>query len=292
MRILLIDDENEFLQTLHQGLLAQSHVVETANNGQTGWEIFEQQQPFDLIIMDINMPSINGLDLLKKIREEDPIIPVVIMTRHGDLENSVQALRLSAFDFLLKPFKFQQLKTIIEKLESLQNPAEKLKDLLPFYEETLQFSIPSRLKCVETAIERIQFIFSSIFKIQRLNSTQIAMCLGEAINNATIHGNLEVPSALKEESWDTFHKMVETREKMPQFGTRRIRVTCHLTPQFFSVEVEDEGSGFDTSSLPDPRNPENLLAASGRGLFLIRIYMDQVTWNAKGNRIRMVKTFQ
>lgn len=292
MRILLIDDEQELLQSLSQGLAANSHGVEIATNGKVGWELIEKGEPFDLIIMDINMPTINGLDLLKKIRAGDYVIPVVIMTGHGDLENSVQALRLSAFDFLLKPFKFQQLNTIIDKLETLKHPTEKLKHLLPFYEEKWQLTIPSRLKFVESVIDRIQDVFASIFQIHRINNTQIAMCLGEAITNAAVHGNLEVPSSLKEESWDEFHKMVETREKMPQFGERTVTVTCHLTSESFSVEVEDQGAGFDTRSLPDPRDPENLLAASGRGLFLIRIYMSQVTWNEKGNRIRMVKTFQ
>ena len=72
------------------------------------------------------------------------------------------------------------------------------------------------------------------------------------------------------------------------YAERRVHVTVRLTPAAATFIVRDEGPGFDVSSLPDPRDPENLTKPSGRGVMLIRTFMDEVTFNERGNEITMV----
>lgn len=184
-----------------------------------------------------------------------------------------------------------QFTTSSNGLESLEMPTQQAKNL-PLYEEKIQISIPSRLDCVNNVIERLQNVFHSMDQLHQISDPQVLMCIVEALTNAIVHGNLEVPSSVKEQSWDDFQELIETREQAPEFGERTVHFSCHLTTQSLSVKIEDQGVGFDTSSLPDPTDPENLLATSGRGLFLIRVYMDEVIWNEKGNSIHMVKNFQ
>jgi serine/threonine-protein kinase RsbW len=92
----------------------------------------------------------------------------------------------------------------------------------------------------------------------------IHLALEEAFVNAVQHGNQSDPK-------------------------KKIFVRYSVTPDRFDVTVSDQGPGFNPNTLPDPRDPENLCKSSGRGVLLIRAYMDQVEYNPKGNQIRMVK---
>ncbi len=238
------------------------------------------------------MPVLAGLGILKQIRKEGYETPVVIMTGHGDLNNSIEALRLGIFDFLVKPFRFQQLSAILTRLSLIKIPAQEWMDFLPFYKEKIQITIPSQTKFNAKVIHRLCGILNSIYQLYRISPMQWALCLGEALNNAIIHGNLEVPSSLKEESWDDFQEMVEQREAQPEYGGKSVTLTCQLTHQRLEIAVQDQGKGFNPQELPGPTDPENLLSTTGRGVFLIRMFMDEVTWNESGNCIHMVKYLQ
>ena len=70
---------------------------------------------------------------------------------------------------------------------------------------------------------------------------------------------------------------------------RRIRVTAHITPEEMEISIRDEGSGFDPSKLPDPTDPENLDRPCGRGVMLMRAFMDDVRYNETGNEVTLVR---
>jgi anti-sigma regulatory factor (Ser/Thr protein kinase) len=118
---------------------------------------------------------------------------------------------------------------------------------------------------------------------------QVSTALTEALNNAIDHGNLELDSALREQRGDAYGQQRQERAVQSPYSERRVRVTENLTPRQVTYVVRDEGSGFDLSTVPDPTDPENLLKASGRGLMLIRTFMDEVSFKDPGNEITMVK---
>ena len=103
------------------------------------------------------------------------------------------------------------------------------------------------------------------------------------------HGNLEVSSQLKQEDEASFHRLIAERRQQPPYRDRRLRVAVQMTAERASFAVEDEGPGFDPKTLPDPTDPANLDSVGGRGLLLIRTFMDEVRFNAAGNRIALVK---
>jgi len=117
--------------------------------------------------------------------------------------------------------------------------------------------------------------------------TQIA--LEEALLNATVHGNLEVSSRLREENHDAFSEMIALRQSLPEYAARRIYVTFDADRSGARFVIRDEGPGFDVSRLPDPRDSDRLELASGRGVLLMRTFMDEVAYNATGNEVRMLK---
>ena len=109
-RLLIIDDERGIRNTLREILADEGHEVEVAENGKQGLEM-AQNKAYDLIFSDIKMPEMDGLELLAALKSGDEPVetPVVMITGHGDVETAVQALKLGAYDFLLKPLDLNRI---------------------------------------------------------------------------------------------------------------------------------------------------------------------------------------
>ncbi|MDB5338992.1 MAG: Sigma-54 dependent transcriptional regulator [Planctomycetaceae bacterium] len=122
-------------------------------------------------------------------------------------------------------------------------------------------------------------------------STIIRTCVAitEALDNALYHGNLELSSDLRKESGEAWEAAVAERRQLSPYKDRSIFVRAELSRKEVSVTIRDEGPGFDPSKLPDPTDPNNLECISGRGVFLVRTFMDEVRYNDKGNEITLVK---
>ena len=117
----------------------------------------------------------------------------------------------------------------------------------------------------------------------------VAVALTEALLNGILHGNLELDSRLRQEDEAGYDRTAEFRSRRPPYRDRRLRVRARLTRQEAVFIIRDEGPGFDPSTLPDPTNPAYLERTTGRGLLLIRAYMDEVTFNGAGNQITLTR---
>jgi two-component system, NtrC family, response regulator AtoC len=118
MNILIVDDEAELRKSvvaiLKTAIPEISFQVTEADNGKSALEIFEQQD-FDLVIMDVRMPEMDGLEALQKMKESDPRTFVVIMTAHSNLQDAVTAIKDGAYDYVEKPVNTQRLTEIVRK---------------------------------------------------------------------------------------------------------------------------------------------------------------------------------
>ncbi len=119
--ILLVEDEAHVVSFIKKGLTEEGYAVSVAFDGKTGLQLFESNS-FDLIMLDIMMPEMNGLDLCKTIRKRNTQIPIIFLTALGTSENIVLGLESGADDYLVKPFKFIELvariKTLLRRTES------------------------------------------------------------------------------------------------------------------------------------------------------------------------------
>lgn len=113
-KILVIDDEPVLRDSLEVALKTSGYEVLTARTGEEGLERFKKESP-DLVLLDHWLPGINGDEVLRKIKEEDPEIPVIIMTAQGSIEMAVSSMKMGAFDFLVKPFDLDQVEALIKK---------------------------------------------------------------------------------------------------------------------------------------------------------------------------------
>lgn len=119
MDIVLIDDEPIIHQALGAFLHRSGHQVRSATDGNDGLALASEHKP-DLIISDIRMPGIDGLELLEKLKMRTPTTPVVLITGHGDITTAVSALDRGAFAYLRKPVKLEELVGVIERIEDRQ----------------------------------------------------------------------------------------------------------------------------------------------------------------------------
>src|SRR5690606_28967525 len=101
-RILVIDDEQSIRETLEEILKFEGYEVETASNGKEGLELINNKG-YDVILSDVKMPGIDGIELLEKSREIAADTPVVMISGHGNIELAVEAVRKGAYDFISKP---------------------------------------------------------------------------------------------------------------------------------------------------------------------------------------------
>jgi anti-anti-sigma factor len=113
-KILIIDDEKPTLAMFNLTLSAYGYTVITAESGQEGIESFERERP-PLVITDIKMPGMDGIEVLRRIKEIDPQTEVIIVTGHGDMDLAIKALNLDATDFINKPIQRQSLEQALKR---------------------------------------------------------------------------------------------------------------------------------------------------------------------------------
>lgn len=119
MKILLVDDERFLRDMMGQFLVKQGYSVVKAENGKEGWEIFSQSpEVFHAIITDLKMPVMDGLEMLKLIRENGFDIPAVVITGHLEMVGTHTMTELNILELFSKPFMLTDLGTVLEKLEN------------------------------------------------------------------------------------------------------------------------------------------------------------------------------
>jgi len=112
-RILVVDDEESMRELLEIALGKDGHRIKTAASGKKALELIESDS-FDLVISDIKMPDMSGVEVLRYLKQAEPGIPVIMVTAYASAETAVEALRLGAYDYLTKPFKIDELKANVE----------------------------------------------------------------------------------------------------------------------------------------------------------------------------------
>ncbi|MCK5455027.1 MAG: response regulator, partial [Calditrichia bacterium] len=132
MHILMIDDDINLCKVIGYQLEKQGFRVTTAHRGKDGLELFNQQD-IDVVLTDIQMPDITGIEVLQKIRQKDKQVVIILITAYGSVDNALEACKMGADDYITKPFGQEQLLFVIEKavqLKKLQSENQELKNQL------------------------------------------------------------------------------------------------------------------------------------------------------------------
>lgn len=263
-----------------------------ASNGQEALDLIAREDPV-LVLTDLQMPQMDGLALVEAIRERYPRLPVILMTAFGSEEVAILALRAGATSYVPKKTLGRDLPGTLSQVLAVSAANHKLQRLLWSLERRESiFKLENDSKLITPLIQMLQDDLRAMGICDATARMRVGVALQEALTNALYHGNLEVSTELRQEDERIFYAMAESRRTLEPFCRRRIRVHACLDRDSAVYSIQDEGPGFDTSSLDKPIDPEDLLMIGGRGMLLIRTFMDEVTFNDCGNRITLVKKAQ
>jgi CheY-like chemotaxis protein len=287
----LVVDDSAFDRRLVSQLLEPMPGIRVvhADGGREALAAIAREAPA-VILTDLVMPDIGGLELVQQVRAEHPEISVILMTAFGSEEVAMQTLRAGAANYIPKRDLRRDLPSTLRRVLNvacLNRERSRLLRCLVRRESAFHLDgdlglIAALLKLVREELDGLDFGDAA-------DRLQIGIALQEALTNALYHGNLEVSSELRQQDERLFDELAERRMGMEPYRARRIRVQVQVDRDAARFVVSDDGSGFDTALFDRPVQPEDLTRIGGRGLLLIRTFMDQVTFNASGNQITMVK---
>ena len=128
LNVLILDDEKRFTEELTEYLEESGYQAYEANTANQGLSILKKQS-IDLLILDVRLPGINGLDVLKEVKVKYPDMEVIIVSAHGDMDTVIKAMRLGAIDYLRKPFRHIDIQVSIERTRKFLLLQRKLKQI-------------------------------------------------------------------------------------------------------------------------------------------------------------------
>ena len=285
----LVVDDSAIDRRLAGALLAKrGYTVTYASEGKEALARIEAERP-SVVVTDLQMPEMSGLELVEAIRLRFPSVPVVLMTAHGSEDIALEALRRGASSYVAKRKLAAELADTVASIVELSSEASRTSTVDPLELGEVRFVLAPDLAGVAEVVGQLESQLVQLGLGDETSILQIGVALREAIVNAVVHGNLEVHSELLEGGGDAFQASIAERQKTAPYKDRKVTVVARYAPGSVAYVVTDQGQGFDPGALPDPTDVANLERASGRGLLLIRMFMDEVSFNDVGNEIRMIK---
>jgi CheY-like chemotaxis protein/anti-sigma regulatory factor (Ser/Thr protein kinase) len=260
-----------------------------AENGAEALDLLTRTPAPTAVLTDLQMPVMDGLALVEEIRSHYPQVPVILMTGQGSEEIAVVALKAGAASYVSKRRQATDLvPAVTQVLNALRNDAGRRRVLGCLAVRTAQFELESDPALVSPLVALLRDDMLAIGLCDENGAMRAGIALEEALLNAVYHGNLEISSDLKKDNDDAFHAQATQRRCEEPYRSRRTQVVARLTPNEAVFVITDQGPGFDITKLPDPEDPEVLLRPCGRGLMLMRMFMDEVHYNENGNSVTMI----
>ena len=285
----LVVDDSPVDRRVVGGLLAKSPSleVEYASGGKEALQLMEEVKP-NLVVTDLMMPHMDGLELVAVIVKTYPLIPVILMTGKGSELIAFEALKAGASSYVPKSALQDLLLTTIEDLLEIALE-EQLRARLMDSMSGCRFSINNDAMIIPALINQVRRFICNANLCDETDDIRTCVALEEALNNALYHGNLELDSRFRDGDRATYRTMIEERRHADPYRNRKIHLSVQIESDQATIVIRDEGPGFDPSQLPDPTAPANLEKLSGRGLLLMRTFMDEVKFNERGNQLTLIK---
>jgi len=251
-----------------------------------------QRREPDLMLTDLAIPDMDGLQLVQQVRSRSPGIPIVLMTAHGSEEAAMRALRAGAANYIPKKDLGRDLLETVQGILCMADVDRQRRRLMHClkYRETA-FRLDNDPDLIATLLELIQEELDGMEMLDRMGRIRVGIALQEAVSNALYHGNLEISSELRQEDERRFYRLADERRREEPYRSRGIQVLIQIDRAAARFTITDEGPGFDTTRFAQTRGPDDLMQIGGRGLLLIRMFMDEVSYSRGGRSVTLVKKF-
>ncbi len=288
--VLVVDDSPVDRRLVGSLLEAEpDFLVQYAAHGAQALEKMEQALP-DVVLTDMIMPMMDGLELVTHINKKYPLVPAILMTSVGNEESAVRALQRGAASYVPKQVLAKELVgTIRDVLEAAKRARGHTRLMEFMTHNEFEFELENDRNLIAPLVGYLQEGVARLGICAEADQMRLALALDEALVNALYHGNLELSSELREHDGEAYQTLVDQRIGQPPYRDRRIFVHARLSTDAAEFVIRDQGPGFDPSKLPDPTDPTNLEKVTGRGILLMRTFMDDVIYSERGNCVRLVK---
>ncbi|NLH98615.1 MAG: response regulator [Chthonomonadales bacterium] len=292
MKVAIVEDDPGSRRFMEETVKSLGYEMRSAEDGLSGLDLVRDWEPH-IVLLDIQLPGMDGLDVLGAIRDEGIDTIVIINTAFGTEDHAIRALRLRANDYLRKPVRHAELIPMLRKFEEIVAAREAPTALPEFVRE--------RRCSVEIAndlhvIARVADYLANEAEMSRNRPLTLGITLGlvELLNNAVEHGNLGIGSADKAAalaaSPSAWRQLVEERKLDPERAARTVTVEMVSTREYAEWLITDQGEGFDWRAYMDTLDTPDPLALHGRGIFLATCYFDRVEYLGAGNSVRVRKS--
>ncbi len=247
-----------------------------------------QAHTLDLVLTDLVMPELDGLALVEQAKAEHPGVPVVLMTARGSEEIAVRALERGAASYVPKKLLVRDLVGTVTRILDASKEHKSYKRLLGRL-RAASFVLENDLDLISSLVTYLTQVLRDSDMFNEADCHRIATALDEALSNACDHGNLELQSDVRSQDARAYRALANERRNAEPYRDRRIQVSTNLTLGEARFVIKDDGPGFDPAAIPDPTLLENLERPSGRGVLLMKAFMDDVHYNKAGNEVTLLK---
>ncbi len=292
-RILLVDDS-----AVDRGLFTEllqnedAFQVTSCENGQAALKLMEETLP-DIVLTDMRMPVMDGLELVKHGRHRFPSVPFILITGHGSEDLATKALKAGAAGYVPKSQCAESMSDTIHHVLSLKT-SQQIDPRISTQTALIQYEL--RLENDETLIPGVQQLVHQYLphciQCDSVTLLQIEVALEHAISNAIYHGNLEFKQYAGVE-FDAKSRLREARSmaKNPPYRDRRVSVVMRFQPTEARFVIKDEGDGFDVREISSLGFTHSLRGEKGQGLYLMWAFMDKVIFDNAGSSVTLIKRF-
>ena len=236
--VLIVDDDASQRRLIEFWLQEEGYTAVTATDGRTGLQLFEQKSPA-LVISDIRMPGLDGLDLLSRIKGLDQEVPVLLITAFGSVNDAVEAMKLGATDYILKPLNADELKLSVQRALERQELLEENRYLRDFAETSFRFeNLVGRSR-------KMREVFEAAMQVARRESTVLITGesgTGKELLAKAIHQN----SLRATKPFVTINcgAIPENLIESELFGYRKGAFTGAVTDRVGKFEAANQGTAF------------------------------------------------
>jgi CheY-like chemotaxis protein len=293
-KVLLVEDSPTQAVEIRLLLEEGAHQVLHVSNGRQAMEVLEEH-PVEIVVTDLEMPEMNGLELVEAMKMDFSHIPAVLVTARGSEELASQALRRGAAGYVPKNHLQALLNdTITDVLGVIRTDASFAKLIRTLQRNEFVFDLPNDAGLISPLIGLLMQVIAGMDLIGGAELVRMGVALEHALVNAMYRGNLELgPSVTPPHRAivydDATSDLIERRRNSPPYRDRLVHVDAIAGKDEIRITVRDEGKGFDVSQVPRAINPKALDSESGRGLVLMASFTDQLIFNDTGNEVTLIK---
>jgi CheY-like chemotaxis protein len=294
MATVLVVDDSPIDRRLAGGILEKSGElkIENAEHGLAALGVLAST-PIDLVVTDLQMPEMNGLELVELVRARYPLIPVILMTAHGSEDIAVQALERGAASYVPKANLARDLTETVENVLAVARADrrnDRLRDCL--IESETSFALENDPTLIPPLVDYLQDMVIKMRLCDETGRIRVGIALEEALLNGLYHGNLEISTdELREASSELMRgpreNLVEQRRTTSPYRDRRLQVRARVTPEMAEFVIRDDGPGFAHNGAATPESA-TFDREHGRGLVLMRSFMSDVRFNDTGNEVTLI----